>query len=105
MKYGQSTAAQRRANGGDLLHLRDIADQPISITGYEQRQSRYNQGTYLILSVVLPEPESGQGTAKVVTGATVVMEQVIEFFKEHPGETLDAVITKRAGREDREYWR
>jgi hypothetical protein len=33
MKYGQSSTAQRRANTDDLLHLRDIADQPISITG------------------------------------------------------------------------
>jgi hypothetical protein len=102
VKYGESATAQRRANVDNLLRLRDITDERISITGYEQRQSRYNQGTYLILRVVLSEPE--ERTVKVVTGATVVMEQVIDFFKEHPGETLDAVITKRPGREDREYW-
>src|SRR5207248_7161594 len=83
--------------------LEDIADQSISITGYERRQSRYDEGTFLVLSVVMPS-EPGQSTVKVTTGATVVMERIVEFFEEHPTGTLEAVITKRTGRQGREYW-
>jgi hypothetical protein len=104
MKYGESTAAQRRANADGLLHLRDIADQPISITGYDRRQSRYDEGTYLILSVVLlTEPQ--QRTVKVITSASVVMDQVMTFFEDHPSETLEGVITKCEAADDRSYWK
>jgi len=41
---------------------------------------------------------------KVTTGATLVMERVMEFFAEHPREILETVITKKTGREGREYW-
>jgi hypothetical protein len=55
----------------------------------------------LILSVVLlTTPE--QAMVKVSTG--VVMERVIEFFEDHPGETLEAVITKKTARGGRQYW-
>ena len=32
------------------------------------------------------------------------MDQVVGFFEEHPGETLEGIITKRPGRKEREYW-
>ena len=103
MKYGQSAAAQRRAFTDDLLHLRDIADQPISIKGYERRRSHYDDGTFLILTVIqLTDPE--QREVKVVTSAAIVVEQVKEFFEEDPTETLECVVTKRRAGDDREYW-
>jgi hypothetical protein len=103
MKYGESTAAQRRANADNLLHLRDIADQPISIMGYEQRRSREDDRPYLILSVVQGTGPQ-QRIVPVATSATVVVRQVEDHFAEHPGEAVECVITKRPGREGREYW-
>jgi hypothetical protein len=100
MKLGQSAVAQC---GDDRLHLRDIANQPISITGYEQRPSDYGDGTYLILAVIrLTDPE--QREVKVIADAAVIVKKVPAFFEKHPTETLECVMTKRQGRDDREYW-
>jgi hypothetical protein len=72
MKYGESAAAQRRANGDNRLHLGDIADVRIAITGYEQRPSHYHEGTYMILTVV-QRTGPAQRTVPVATSATVVV--------------------------------
>jgi hypothetical protein len=100
MKYGQSGVAQR---GDDRLHLRDIADQPISITKYEQWPSDYGDGTYLILTVIrLTDPERQE--VKVIADAAVIVKKVPAFFEANPTETLECVVTKRQGRDDRQYW-
>src|SRR5947209_17925754 len=103
MKYGQSGAAQRRAAADDLLHLKDIADQTISITGYDRRRSHFDDGTYLILTVVLLS-DLEQRVLKVSTSAAVVVDQVVAFFEENPKDTLEGIITKRQSGDDREYW-
>jgi hypothetical protein len=103
MRYAESGAAQRRAFTDDLLHLRDIADQPISIKRYEQRRSHFDKGTFLLLTVS-QQADPEQREVKVVTSAAIVMEQVREFYEEHPTETLECVVTKRRAGDDREYW-
>jgi hypothetical protein len=102
MKYGESATAQRHVHWGDLLYLRDIADQPIAITGYEQRRSRDDR-TYLVLTVVR-WTDPAQRTVPVATSATVVVRQVVGHFTERPAEPLEAVITKRTGRQGWGYW-
>ena len=103
MRFSQSAAAQRRAFKDDLLPLRDIADHPISIKGYERRPSHYHNGTFMILTVIrLTDPE--QREVRVATGAAVVGEQVTAHFEEHPTETLECVVTKRQGGDGRKYW-
>jgi hypothetical protein len=103
VKYAESKTAQRRVSGDNLLHLRDIADQPISITSYEQRRSREDDRPYLLLTVVLlTGPE--KITVPVATSATVVVRQVVGHFAEQPEKPLEAVITKRTGTQGREYW-
>jgi hypothetical protein len=103
MRYAQSGAAQRRAFTDDLLHLRDIADQSISIKGYERRRSHFDNGAFLLLTV-FRQADPEQREVKVVTSAAIVVEQVREFFEENPTETLECVVTKRRTGEDREYW-
>jgi hypothetical protein len=94
MKYAESKTAQRRVNGNNVLHLKDIADQPISITSYEQRRTREDDRPFLILTVVLLT-ERDQRTVKVTTSAAIVMERVLDFFAAHPTNTLEAIITRR----------
>jgi hypothetical protein len=102
MKYGESATAQRHAHGGDLLHLRDIADQTITITGYEQRRS-HDYRTYLVLTVV-QRTAPVQRAVPVATTATVVVRQVEDHLAQHPGKPVECVITKRTGRKGRENW-
>jgi hypothetical protein len=103
MKYGQSGAAQRRAFTDDLLHLCDIADRPISIKGYIRRRSHYDDGAFLILTVIHVSDQE-QREVRVATSAVIVMEQVTAFFEENPTETMECVVTKRRAGEGREYW-
>jgi hypothetical protein len=103
MKYRESATAQRHAHGADLLHLRDIADERITITGYAQRRSREDDRPYLVLNVV-QWTDPAQRTVPVATSASVVVRQVVGHFAEHPTMSLTCVITKRTGRGDREYW-
>src|SRR4051812_30208135 len=102
MKYGESATAQRRANGGDLLHLQAIADQRISLMGY--RQTLLREGRPYLLLTVVQRTGPTQRTVPVAASASVVVRQIEDHFAQQPGKAMDCVIMKQTSKQGREYW-